>query len=107
MVVLFFYCHHAEQSFPVTQRSSSRAQLRRPSEACLCGNRGLAPARRAPRDTALRRRRLQLAQQLKTIAQLQEQANELRAEISSLESIIGAQADAIDALSRQNQEPED
>lgn len=65
------------------------------------------PARRAPRDTALRRRRLQLAQQLKTIAQLQEQANELRAEISSLESIIGAQADAIDALSRQNQEPED
>lgn len=65
------------------------------------------PVKRAPRDTALRRRRLQLAKQLRTIAQLQEQANELRAEISSLESIIGAQADAIDALSRQNQAPED
>jgi|GEM_PF-4950968 len=62
---------------------------------------------RAPRDSALRRRRLQTAHQLQTIAHLREQVAELRAEISSLESIIGAQADAIDALLRQKQEPED
>lgn len=62
---------------------------------------------RAPRDSALRRRRLQTIRHLKTIAQLREQLSEQRAEISSLESIIGAQADVIDALLRQKQEPED
>ncbi len=55
----------------------------------------------------MRKRRLQTVRQLHTIAQLREQVNELRAEISSLESIIGAQADAIEALLRRNQTPED
>lgn len=62
---------------------------------------------RLPRDTALRRRRLQMVRQLKAIADLQEQTKELRAEISSLESIIGAQADAIEALRRQKPTPKD
>lgn len=61
----------------------------------------------APSKTALRRRRLQMVRQLRVIARLQEQVGELRAEISSLESIIGAQADALDALRRQKQDPQD
>ena len=64
-------------------------------------------SRRAPRDTALRRRRLQMVRQLKEVARLQEQVNELRAEIASLESIIGAQADAIEALRRPKADPKD
>ena len=64
-------------------------------------------SRRLPRDTALRRRRLQLARYLRAVAQLREQATELQAEISSLESIIGAQANAIDALRRQKSDPDD
>lgn len=63
--------------------------------------------RRAPRDTALRRRRLQIVRQLKAIARLQEQIQEQRAEICSLESIIGAQADAIEALRRKKPDPKD
>lgn len=67
----------------------------------------MAERPRAPRESAMRKRRLQTVRQLHTIAQLREQVNELRAEISSLESIIGAQADAIEALLRRNQTPED
>ena len=42
-----------------------------------------------------------MARYLRLIACLREEANEMRAEISSLELIIGAQADAIEALRRQ------
>ncbi|NYT68133.1 hypothetical protein [Pusillimonas noertemannii] len=57
--------------------------------------------------TALRRRRLQIVRYLQIIACLREEASELRAEISSLESIIGAQADAISAMRRNQDDPED
>ncbi len=46
-----------------------------------------------------------MVRQLRAIAHLQEQTKELRAEISSLESIIGAQADALEALRRQKPGP--
>lgn len=62
---------------------------------------------RAPHGTALRRRRLQMARYLRIIAYLREQAGELRAEIASLESIIGAQAEAINALRRRRNGPEE
>ena len=58
-----------------------------------------------PRDTAMRRRRLQMARCLRLIASLRDEADEMRAEISSLEFIIGAQADAIEALRRQINDP--
>lgn len=57
--------------------------------------------------TALRRKRLQMVRYLQIIACLRDEASELRAEISSLESIIGAQADAISAMRRNQGDPED
>ncbi|MDX3893650.1 MULTISPECIES: hypothetical protein [Pusillimonas] len=57
--------------------------------------------------SALRRRRLQMVRYLQIIACLRDETSELRSEIASLESIIGAQADAIDALRRHRDEPEE
>lgn len=52
----------------------------------------------APRYSAMRRRRLQLAYYLRLVASLRDEAEEMRAEISALELIIEAQSDAITAL---------
>lgn len=60
-----------------------------------------ARSKSAPRFSALRRRRLQLARYLRLIASLRDEADEMRAEISSLEFIIGAQAETIAALRAQ------
>lgn len=58
-------------------------------------------SRTAPRYTALRRRRLQLAHYLRLVASLRDEADEMRAEISALELIIHAQSEAITALRHQ------
>ena len=65
------------------------------------------PGEPEPGRSTLRRRRLQTVRYLQIIASLRDETRELRAEIASLESIIGAQADAIDALRRHRDEPEE
>lgn len=82
-----------KQATPTGQAFSSNLQGQEPKQAL-------------PHTTALRRRRLQMARYLQCIAYLHEEAEEMRAEVSSLESIIGAQADAIQALRDQINGPQ-
>lgn len=69
-----------------------------PTAPLTSATRGHDNNKALPHTTALRRRRLQTARYLQCLASLHEEAQEMRAEIASLESIIGAQADAINAL---------